>query len=1155
MFEDSNSELTDVSYDLPDKKMNLFTSTDINFNTKLSAPMFNVFSSHATTSRKLLPSVHGNKIDDLWEPDYDKNYKVFKNKDVLNIASSERAKRERLRLSKKKDYEMKTRAAAGFNSSAQSSIKYDKNYNSSSEYDEAKYYSIIQSTQPDAVRKDHYAIVKANKTYTMPKLDIKTSRSMVNMKSSTSMLPVNPPETHNDQDKLNGITEKDPKQQNVDEIIQKEEFENYIYNKFQCNNKYIPNYPYDTHNKVRHDDNHLSSQEKNSMLKSNNTYRRGNMNTDYTSNPENKSLAQMLVGSQEYPVFINRMQEEQTRGGTIMNNISKINNMRNEYRSELFNYQNSKPAEDFPLEYFQNNVNYIKDLKNSSKVALESQMIYDQKNSLIHEKSHTARTEHTPKPGYLLSSTYDERLITDVNLGDISEIKDDACNRELNARKYFTLQQDKLLKSLKQEEGSDIKTNLICHLDQAKNSNAERNLEKRRTHFNFTGHTLPVKPNKKALSRMGDQKNVYNSVQNSSTLSTKFTKENSTFKKSPLEKRSVKDFEFENDAEDETDLEQQLAKLEVRAQEASNLELRKENLSEIYEEEYELQKQRSILSETEDQSPSFRSPAGKHSQKATSIYKGISRKNSETNFSAYSQTKYMKEMSVNQIKTVKDYNLSPIKEIEDAVIQNSETKNKINFQKQLKNIDTEGYHSTQKVRKSFTDLDVGKYNSQTVSKTPVEKGSLFFSQTTKKENDLNKKYNHCSLENMDEGIVTPIKLNQANAEKISHYSASPGMFKINEDSIRMKQLKAIPNGTRSILKGTVKTNEPDQRDNSKAQDITNKKVKLQTEESTKGKKDYQGYNTNKLERKNTHDQNHTVISSASQKKKKIENAQENEAKQKSTLSRSQSFQKSLKTRKVLLHFAEQRKLTSPNHSDEENIYDDGTPKSCIYYKKVANCLQNSSIVKTIFLTGKKKEFEIDSKIMRIAEVTVQNFVRSFIAFEKFHSYKKHLSLKLIYLIELYMTKFKHIAKGILFDASELIFPFVNENYLLMIIYINIVTNIDPNRFTNFGEITKKDFLKFMEEYGKEDLEKSVLHFLSFGTLLPKAMIINDLPLFLEELNNLERYIRAENLVRLLPLIKIDSKKICYEKFRICSLQKRRFNRYKHEKSRWCIKYI
>ena len=102
MFEDTtDSDFTEISYDLPNKR--LFTCTDCTFNTKLSAPMFNVFNSHTTSSRQNLPTVHGNKMEDLWHPDYDKNYKVFTKKDVENIASTQRAKKEKHRLLKKKD--------------------------------------------------------------------------------------------------------------------------------------------------------------------------------------------------------------------------------------------------------------------------------------------------------------------------------------------------------------------------------------------------------------------------------------------------------------------------------------------------------------------------------------------------------------------------------------------------------------------------------------------------------------------------------------------------------------------------------------------------------------------------------------------------------------------------------------------------------------------------------------------------------------------------------------------------------------------------------------------------------------------------------------------------------------------------------------------
>ena len=89
--------------------------------------------------------------------------------------------------------------------------------------------------------------------------------------------------------------------------------------------------------------------------------------------------------------------------------------------------------------------------------------------------------------------------------------------------------------------------------------------------------------------------------------------------------------------------------------------------------------------------------------------------------------------------------------------------------------------------------------------------------------------------------------------------------------------------------------------------------------------------------------------------------------------------------------------------------------------------------------------------------------------------------------------------------------------------------MDTYRFTNFNnDISMRDFMKFFEEYGNESLETTVVAFLSFGCLLPKKLLMSDVTTFLEELNNMERYIRKENKVRILLTKKIESKKIHFE---------------------------
>jgi hypothetical protein len=69
------------------------TDYEITFKSRLTAPEFNVFSSHVDGNRSKLPAVHGKKFEDLWSPDYDKNYKIYSNFEIQNIMSNEKRKR------------------------------------------------------------------------------------------------------------------------------------------------------------------------------------------------------------------------------------------------------------------------------------------------------------------------------------------------------------------------------------------------------------------------------------------------------------------------------------------------------------------------------------------------------------------------------------------------------------------------------------------------------------------------------------------------------------------------------------------------------------------------------------------------------------------------------------------------------------------------------------------------------------------------------------------------------------------------------------------------------------------------------------------------------------------------------------------------------
>jgi hypothetical protein len=69
------------------------TDYEITFKSRLTAPEYNVFSSHVDGNRSKLPAVHGKKFEDLWSPEYDKNYKIYSNFEIQNIMSNEKRKR------------------------------------------------------------------------------------------------------------------------------------------------------------------------------------------------------------------------------------------------------------------------------------------------------------------------------------------------------------------------------------------------------------------------------------------------------------------------------------------------------------------------------------------------------------------------------------------------------------------------------------------------------------------------------------------------------------------------------------------------------------------------------------------------------------------------------------------------------------------------------------------------------------------------------------------------------------------------------------------------------------------------------------------------------------------------------------------------------
>lgn len=179
------------------------------------------------------------------------------------------------------------------------------------------------------------------------------------------------------------------------------------------------------------------------------------------------------------------------------------------------------------------------------------------------------------------------------------------------------------------------------------------------------------------------------------------------------------------------------------------------------------------------------------------------------------------------------------------------------------------------------------------------------------------------------------------------------------------------------------------------------------------------------------------------------------------------------------------------------------------YQKVSFALRNSNVLKNMYGKDLNKNLKFDIKDFRSAEIIIGNFLRSFMTFENFHSNKKHMSLKLDHLIETYMQKAKAALRGILFDNADILNSFISEKYLLLVIYTNIVCNNDQSKF-NVGEWSMKEFVKFLDDFQKADLENSILFFIGHKMMLPRKLVINEVSSFLTELINLERFLRREN---------------------------------------------
>lgn len=80
----------------------------------------------------------------------------------------------------------------------------------------------------------------------------------------------------------------------------------------------------------------------------------------------------------------------------------------------------------------------------------------------------------------------------------------------------------------------------------------------------------------------------------------------------------------------------------------------------------------------------------------------------------------------------------------------------------------------------------------------------------------------------------------------------------------------------------------------------------------------------------------------------------------------------------------------------------------------------------------------------------------------------------------------------------------------MVIYFNLLISKDPSKF-NKGEWLWADFRKLIEDFGTADIEIACFFFSNIGLLLPKRVVIGDFTEFFDDLNNLERYLRRENL--------------------------------------------
>lgn len=74
---------------------------------------------------------------------------------------------------------------------------------------------------------------------------------------------------------------------------------------------------------------------------------------------------------------------------------------------------------------------------------------------------------------------------------------------DLDAKRYYMKQQEKLNNMTGIKEGSDIKNELINHLNDTVNSSAEFVLERKRNHYQLTGYNKPKKNNSSSLKLPG----------------------------------------------------------------------------------------------------------------------------------------------------------------------------------------------------------------------------------------------------------------------------------------------------------------------------------------------------------------------------------------------------------------------------------------------------------------------------------------------------------------------------------------------------------------------------------------------------------------------------------------------------------------------------